>query len=208
MGPIAKIIVSDIAPVVIALAALLASAYAIRVANRQATSDFLAAQQVKADGVQLAATMVSLVNKSLMNTANTLGAQAGGTTSPEPVDIEYERRATNDFLNSPSSMAYLALAIERSREADASGQKAEPWRTFHWNLTNVVTADSVGKAAESAVTVLVLLTDMDESDFEYVAESVRDLPRALDRLKLLLNQDPVLSAFVEAWKQRQASADR
>ena len=187
----------------IALCALVASVWAVIAVRKHATSDFVAAQRVKTESLQLVATLVSIVNKAATYRARSLPV-LGGTEDIEPVDLGPEIRSIADFLNSPTSMAYLIHSTKKSLEAS---KEEEPWRVFHLQLSRIVTARDPRVAAGIAAEILALLKEMTESDFEEVSRSIDNLPRVLGGLKTVLEEDQIISASIKIWSQQEYSSN-
>ena len=152
------------------LISVTAAIYAGRISRRIASSDYAAAQRVKADTARLIAVMRSVASKSFYAIA-----------MKRTLEIDHERKALDEFLNSSTGFAYWAWAARKTHEGN-DGQQQQ-WGTLFFRLFNLSISDSAHWCMCTAVEVEELFGSLSKDDLQHIVDSNADLLRGISDAK-------------------------
>ena len=199
MKPIMKLSASDIIAIVsavLAMMALFVGIYAAVVTQRVATSGFQSAERVKSDTANLFAAL-----RGMMLKAAVYSQQDPKTRDDDKrldyVDIKPEKAVIQNFLNSPTAVAYYAFLANKSKSARAAGEKSEEWRTFFYDLVQLMYEDNTYKAGLSAGRIEKMFDDVSDDDLEMMSSSLEDLVGAIKGIAQERTNDVLITVFVD-----------
>jgi hypothetical protein len=190
--------ISDFLPFVpavsftVALLALGNSILAFRLSRRVNTSDFQATQKVKVDTTALIAALRGIMVKGAVYSQqdSTLRKKKD---YPRYVDLTAEKKVVQDFLCSPTAIAYHSYLTDKSKKASESG---EEWRTFFLQAAELLSEDNQYAAAKRAARLEKLFHPIEAEDFVGISRYLQDLSAALKRLFDNIPHDTLIAALM------------
>lgn len=176
----------------ISLIALVNSILAFRHSRKVSTSDFQATQKVKVDTATLIASLRGIMVKGAIYSQQDK-VQRKLKTYSRYVDNSPEKKVVQDFLCSPTAIAYHSYLSERSRKATTTG---EEWRTFFLQAAELLNEDDQYAAAMRAARLEKLFHPMGKEDFAGVSRYLQNLSAALKNLFEGIPHDTLIAAFM------------
>ena len=176
----------------VALVALGNSILAFRLSRRVSTSDFQATQKVKLDTAALIAALRGIMVKGAVY------SQQDSTLRKKKdygryVDLTAEKKVVQDFLCSPTAIAYHSYLSYKSEKASESG---EEWRTFFLQAAELLCEDNQFVAAKRAARLEKLFHPIEADDFIGISRYLQDLSAALKRLFDNIPHDTLIAALM------------
>ncbi len=178
----------------VALVALGNSILAFRLSRRVSTSDFQATQKVKLDTTALIAALRGIMVKGAVYSQQD-SAQRKKRDYARYVDLAAEKKVVQDFLCSPTAIAYYSYLSDKSKKAAESG---EEWRTFFLQAAELLSEDNQYAAAKKAARLEKLFHPIEPNDFVGISRYLQDLGAALKRLFDNIPQDTLIAALMGA----------
>jgi len=174
--------------------ALILSIVAIVVSVRVSSSDYRAEQDVRAQTVQLLASLRSIDVKGAVLTQK----RAGESSS---IDFKKEREMINDFLSSTTAFAFWSWAGYKSEQA---GDKPEGWRIFFLDLAYILDESDTEfrSMMHYSVEVENLLIQLSTSDIQKISQYVLDLSKAVGTFKDSREKNVLLKAISEVFETK------
>ncbi|MGI0027028.1 MAG: hypothetical protein ACREAD_04225 [Nitrosopumilaceae archaeon] len=167
--------------------ALILSIISVVVSVRISSSDYKAEQDVRANTVQLLASIRSILIKSALLSQN----------SKSTIDFKNEHKVINTFLSSTTAFAYWSWVSYKSEHA---GSNPEEWRVFFLYLGSILDTDvkQYVNMAKQSIKVEKLLTQLTQSDIRQISNYVLNLSESIARFKEG-PQDTLTKAIFEVW---------
>lgn len=190
---------SDVVAIIsacIAILALLAGLYGTAVAHRLATSDFEAMEQVKVDTARLIAVLRALIVKGSLYTQQDPEHRDDPQYS-QYVDISSELKAIEQFMNSPTALAYHSYVAEKSRGAREAGVEGERWRVFFLEMAELRLTKNPYVAARRAGRLERYFDELGEPELRKLSKNLGDLSTAITLLIAERQHDVLAHVFVE-----------
>jgi hypothetical protein len=187
--------ISDTLPlvsIVISLIALGNSILSFRLSRRASTSDYQATQKVKLETAALIAALRAMMVKGAIYSQQDVELRKKKDYS-RYVDLTAEKKVVQDFLCSPTAIAYYSYLTERSKKAGKSG---EEWRTFFLQAVELLLEDNQYAAATKAAQLEKLFHPIDAEDFVGISRNMQDLSVALRRVFDETSHDPLITALM------------
>jgi hypothetical protein len=194
-----KISFSDIVALVsagISVLALFIGLYAAFVAQKVATSDFQAVEQVKLDTAKLIAVLRSLMVKGVVYTQQDK-ARRDSRDFESFVDISPERKAIEEFMHSSTALAYYSFVAKKSKVARNEGHNREDWRVFFLLLGELLQTANPWAAAMGAAKLERQFDRIGEPELREISQYLNDLPRAIALLFSERENDVITYVLVE-----------
>jgi hypothetical protein len=177
---------------VVSLIALGNSILSFRMSRRASTSDYQATQKVKLETTALIAALRAMMVKGAVYSQQDAALRKNKDYS-RYVDLTAEKKVVQDFLCSPTAIAYYSYLTERSKEA---GVSSEEWRTFFLRAAELLSEDDRYVAAKKAARLEKLFHPIEAEDFVGISRNVQDLSVALKRLFDDIPHDTLISALM------------
>jgi hypothetical protein len=194
-----EISVSDIIAMTsagISIIALFIGLYAALVAQKVATSDFQAVEQVKLDTAKLIAVLRSFMVKGVVYTQQDK-ARRDSPNFENFVDISPERKAIEEFMHSSTALAYYSFVAKKSKVAREEGLKSETWRVFFLLLGELLQTANPWAAATGAAKLEKQFDQIGEPEFREISRYLNDLPKAIALLFSERENDVITYVLVE-----------
>lgn len=140
--------------------------FTIQTKRTLSSSDYRLSQEVKSDTASLIATLRSVITKGSY-------AKLG-----KPADIDLEKKRIDEFLNSPTGLAYYSWAAVKSR--NASKGAGEYWRTFFPHLSELTMSTDSHEIVWHASELEKMLVSLEKRDLETIINYNADLTKMID----------------------------
>ncbi|HEX7157922.1 MAG TPA: hypothetical protein VF214_02815 [Edaphobacter sp.] len=186
---------TDWLSVVVSSFALVTSIFAFRHTRGASTSDYQAMQKVKLDTAALIAALRAMMYKGA-NYSQQPPSLRGMKNYGHYVDLTAEKKVVQDFLCSPTAIAYSSYLTERSKRAKVVGS-GEEWRTFFLQVAELLSENDQRVAAKRAARLEKLFHPLQEDDFKGISENIKDLSGGLKRLFENIKHDPVVDEWMK-----------
>ena len=186
--------ITDALPIAVSMIALVYSILSFKLSGRVSTSDFQATQKVKLETATLIAALRSMMIKGAVYSQQD-GVERKKKDYARYVDLTAEKKVVQDFLCSPTSIAYYSYLTDRSKRA---AESAEEWRTFFLQAAELLSEDNQYAAAKKAAGLEKLFHPLGAADYIGISGNLQNLSMALEQLFASIPHDTLISAMMAA----------
>jgi hypothetical protein len=184
--------ISLIIAVVALITSIVATSISVSLTKTINSSDYQSTQNVKKNTTELLSTLRSIINKGTLH--------GFGYSN---INMNREKEEIENFLNSSTGFAYHIWVTEKSKQVAKEGKDSERWRLLFFHLIRLTASENPKQSSVVAANVQYLFEELREDDFETISDYLKDIPKAIIKLRENIEYDIIPSFIEEIYVEKQ-----